>query len=139
MQAAFLHALIKAGTAILRSFIWHSSHLRFVLWSLEEAASVIPVTEWAGIHMRKSAQPDHMEAIEAFCALSAVPSPRSAPSACFVDREANFCTSCSKSSLGSPLLLILIRCVSLPIFSSLPVPYPHMRRKLFGNRSATLP
>ena len=27
MQAAFLHALIKAGTAILMTFIWHSSSL----------------------------------------------------------------------------------------------------------------
>ena len=47
MQTAFLHALIKADTAILRTFIWHSSHLRFVLWSVQETASVIPVTEWA--------------------------------------------------------------------------------------------
>ena len=38
--------LIKADTTILSSFIWHSSHLRSVLWSVQEAASVIPVTEW---------------------------------------------------------------------------------------------
>ena len=54
MQAAFLNALIKADTTILRTFIWHSSHLRFVFWSGQEAASVIPVTEWpylwAAIH-----------------------------------------------------------------------------------------
>jgi hypothetical protein len=25
MQAAFLNALVKAGTAILRTFIWHSN------------------------------------------------------------------------------------------------------------------
>jgi len=47
MQAAFLHTLIKAGTTILGTFIWHSGHLRFVLLSVQEAASVIPVTEWA--------------------------------------------------------------------------------------------
>jgi hypothetical protein len=37
MQAAFLNTLIKADTTILRTFIWHSSHLRFVFWSGQES------------------------------------------------------------------------------------------------------
>jgi hypothetical protein len=62
MQAAFLNALIKADTMILRTFIWHSSYLRFVFWSGQEAASVIPVTEWpylwAAIRGAEKRQPD---------------------------------------------------------------------------------
>jgi hypothetical protein len=63
MQAAFLNALIKADTTILRTFVWHSTHLRFVVWSVQEAASVIPVTEWAylweEIDDAEKRQPDH--------------------------------------------------------------------------------
>ena len=89
MQAAFLNALIKADTTILRTFIWHSTHLRFVLWSVQEAPSVIPVTEWASlweeIDDAEKRQPDHTDNAggplvqggdSGICGLSAVPSRR---------------------------------------------------------------
>jgi hypothetical protein len=48
MQAAFLHALIKADTRILRTFMWHSS------------SSPICILEWAGSRV---CDPDHRMAI----------------------------------------------------------------------------